>query len=155
MICCIICTMTSYDTGSTLNIYHRDYVYGTSYKNGSGVNQDIKISMYIPGGTIIITTRYKHLHTVVAYKDKMEPYLKELQAEGLWKQEERIVFPKYYMEDDGIVWRYTVLWWKTLIRVLFYILIYFCMEIYCSVIKFLNIRFVLYFNLFYHFPDDV
>ena len=68
------------------------------------------INYIFSGGTIIITTRFKYLHTVDAYRDKLEPYMKDLELRGMWRQEERRVFSKYYMEDQGIVWRYTVLW---------------------------------------------
>ena len=65
--------------------------------------------MFILDGIIVITTRFKYLETVEAYKDKLEPYMIQLEEEGKWKMISRSVFPKYYRQDEGILWLFKAL----------------------------------------------
>ena len=64
--------------------------------------------VYFPGGTISIVTREEHLHTVEQYIDKLEPLMKKLEDEGKWKQVKREIFKGFFLDKDGILWKYQV-----------------------------------------------
>ena len=63
---------------------------------------------YITGGTISIVTREEHLHTVEEYIDKLEPLMQKLENEGKWKQLKREIFKGFFLDKDGILWKYQV-----------------------------------------------
>ena len=60
------------------------------------------------GGTISIVTRAEHLQTVEEYRDKLEPLMLQLEREGKWKQIKRDIFKGFFLDKDGIVWKYKV-----------------------------------------------
>ena len=60
------------------------------------------------GGTISIVTREEHLHTVDDYKDKLEPLMQQLEKEGKWKQIKRDIFKGFFLDKEGILWKYQV-----------------------------------------------
>lgn len=61
-----------------------------------------------PGGTISIVTREEHLHTVEQYIDKLEPLMQKLENEGKWKQLKREIFKGFFLDKDGILWKFQV-----------------------------------------------
>lgn len=61
-----------------------------------------------PGGIIVIVTREQHLQTVEMYKDKLEPLMEELEAQGRWKRLERKIFSGFFLDKDGVMWKYQV-----------------------------------------------
>ncbi|XP_060585644.1 methyltransferase-like protein 27 [Ruditapes philippinarum] len=62
-----------------------------------------------PGGRIVLVTREQHLYTVAEYKDRLEPLMDRLEAEGKWKKLERKIFKGFFLDKDGIMWKYQVL----------------------------------------------
>lgn len=61
-----------------------------------------------PGGRIVLVTREQHLHTVDEYKDRLEPLMDRLEAEGKWKRLTRKIFKGFFLDKDGIMWIYQV-----------------------------------------------
>ncbi|XP_078614383.1 methyltransferase-like protein 27 [Branchiostoma floridae x Branchiostoma japonicum] len=55
-----------------------------------------------PGGIICIIMRELFLHTLEAYKDKLEPAMARLQQEGLWERASRDVIPDFYPNKSGV-----------------------------------------------------
>ena len=53
-------------------------------------------------------TRAEHLKTVEEYRDKLEPLMLQLEREGKWKQIKRDIFQGFFLDKDGIVWKYKV-----------------------------------------------
>ena len=53
-------------------------------------------------------TRAEHLQTVEEYRDKLEPLMLQLEREGKWKQIKRDIFKGFFLDKDGIVWKYKV-----------------------------------------------
>jgi len=46
--------------------------------------------------------REEFLHTLEAYKDKLEPAMARLQQEGLWERVSRDVIPDFYPNKSGV-----------------------------------------------------
>lgn len=61
-----------------------------------------------PGGVIVLVTREQHLQTVDEYRDRLEPLMDRLEAEGKWKKLERRIFKGFFLDKDGIMWKYQV-----------------------------------------------
>ncbi|XP_078660412.1 methyltransferase-like protein 27 [Branchiostoma floridae x Branchiostoma belcheri] len=62
-----------------------------------------------PGGLICITMREEFLHTVEAYRGKLEPAMVALEDKGCWERMARDTVPKYCHDKDGVVFIYRVL----------------------------------------------
>ncbi|XP_035693281.1 uncharacterized protein LOC118427550 [Branchiostoma floridae] len=62
-----------------------------------------------PGGIICIIMREEFLHTLEAYKDKLEPAMARLEQEGLWERVSRDVFPDFYPNKTGVRFVFRVL----------------------------------------------
>ncbi|XP_019635807.1 PREDICTED: Williams-Beuren syndrome chromosomal region 27 protein-like [Branchiostoma belcheri] len=62
-----------------------------------------------PGGLICIAMREEFLHTVEAYRGKLEPAMVALENKGCWERIARDIVPKFYREKDGVVFIYRVL----------------------------------------------
>ena len=54
--------------------------------------------------------RAEHLTKVEQYKDKLEPLMDKLEKEGKWKKIERKIFQRFFLDKDGILWKYQVCW---------------------------------------------
>jgi len=61
-----------------------------------------------PGGLICIVMREEYLKDVTEYAGRLEPYMEELEAKGLWKRFSRTVVPKYSFNKNGVVFMYNV-----------------------------------------------
>ncbi|KAH3701852.1 demethylmenaquinone methyltransferase-like isoform X1 [Dreissena polymorpha] len=61
-----------------------------------------------PGGRIVIVTRAQHLETVEEYRDRLEPLMDRLEVEGKWQKLERKIFPGFFLDKEGILWKYQV-----------------------------------------------
>ena len=57
---------------------------------------------------IVLVTREQHLHSVEEYKGRLEPLMDQLEAEGKWKKIERTIFKGFFLDKDGIMWKYQV-----------------------------------------------
>ncbi|XP_045208679.2 uncharacterized protein LOC123560578 [Mercenaria mercenaria] len=66
------------------------------------------IRLVKPGGYIALCTRHVLVQNSEIYKF-LEPLMDKLEAEGKWKKESREIWPRFYMDKDGIVWCYKVL----------------------------------------------
>ncbi|KAK0054666.1 methyltransferase-like protein 27 [Biomphalaria pfeifferi] len=73
----------------------------------SGLDELIRVVR--PGGLAVIVMREKYLTSVVEYKDRLEPRMKELELEGKWSSVMRRVVPKYSFENNGVVFVFRVL----------------------------------------------
>ncbi|XP_035674639.1 methyltransferase-like protein 27 [Branchiostoma floridae] len=62
-----------------------------------------------PGGLICIAMREEFLHTVEAYRDKLEPAMVTLEEKGSWEQVARDIVPNFYRELNGVIFIYRVL----------------------------------------------
>ncbi|XP_050724470.1 uncharacterized protein LOC127002502 isoform X16 [Eriocheir sinensis] len=60
------------------------------------------------GGFVIIVMRHEHLQTVPSYKDKLEPYMDQLEADGKWKKVERRTVPNYFCDKEGLVFVFRI-----------------------------------------------
>ncbi|XP_052254947.1 uncharacterized protein LOC127860718 isoform X2 [Dreissena polymorpha] len=60
------------------------------------------------GGRIVIVTRAQHLETVEEYRDRLEPLMDRLEVEGKWQKLERKIFPGFFLDKEGILWKYQV-----------------------------------------------
>ncbi|KAK8379963.1 hypothetical protein O3P69_019780 [Scylla paramamosain] len=58
------------------------------------------------GGLISIVMRKNFLEIVEAYKDKLEPYMEQLEERGVWQKVERRVVPNYYFNNEGVIFTY-------------------------------------------------
>ncbi|XP_060558746.1 ubiquinone biosynthesis O-methyltransferase-like [Ruditapes philippinarum] len=66
------------------------------------------IRLVKPGGYITLSTRHSLIQEAEAYKD-LEPLMNRLEADGKWKKESREIWPRFYLDKDGIVWCFKVL----------------------------------------------
>ncbi|XP_050724463.1 demethylmenaquinone methyltransferase-like isoform X1 [Eriocheir sinensis] len=80
----------------------------------SGLDDLVRVAKN--GGFVIIVMRHEHLQTVPSYKDKLEPYMDQLEADGKWKKVGstvarlsysehsiyRFLTPNYCQETSGI-----------------------------------------------------
>lgn len=60
------------------------------------------------GGLVIIVMREEYLNTVEEYKDRLEPFMRELEQAGRWKPVSRTVVPRYSFENNGVVYIFKV-----------------------------------------------
>ncbi|XP_050724400.1 uncharacterized protein LOC127002462 isoform X4 [Eriocheir sinensis] len=60
------------------------------------------------GGFVIIVMRHEFLQTVPSYKDKLEPYMDQLEADGKWKKVERRIVPNYFCDKEGLVFVFRI-----------------------------------------------
>jgi len=60
------------------------------------------------GGHIVIVTRAAHVTNVEQYRDKLEPLMDKLEREGKWKKVERTIFKGFFLDKEGILWKYQV-----------------------------------------------
>ena len=61
------------------------------------------------GGVVVIVMREVYLQEVEEYKDRLEPKMAAMEAEGLWHRLERTVVPKYSFNNNGVVFVFEVL----------------------------------------------
>ncbi|XP_050708786.1 uncharacterized protein LOC126993667 isoform X2 [Eriocheir sinensis] len=61
------------------------------------------------GGLVVIVMRLEFLESVAAYRDKLEPYMDQLEEEGKWRKTERRVVANYFFDKEGIVYTYRVI----------------------------------------------
>jgi len=73
----------------------------------TGIDEMIRIVK--PGGTVFIVMREEYLSYVKDYVNKLEPYMDELAAKGLWKQLGRDVVENYSFNKNGVVFTYQIL----------------------------------------------
>ncbi|XP_050724524.1 uncharacterized protein LOC127002512 isoform X1 [Eriocheir sinensis] len=87
---------------------------GEGHISHSGLDDVVRVAKN--GGFVIIVMRHEHLQTVPSYKDKLEPYMDQLEADGKWKKVGstvarlsysehsiyRFLTPNYCQETSGI-----------------------------------------------------
>ncbi|KAJ8317688.1 hypothetical protein KUTeg_005592 [Tegillarca granosa] len=61
-----------------------------------------------PGGIIVIAMREEYLENVESYKDKLEPLMKKMEENGLWKKIDRYVMEEYAFSKTGVIFVYMV-----------------------------------------------
>ncbi|KAK2163804.1 hypothetical protein LSH36_74g12007 [Paralvinella palmiformis] len=61
------------------------------------------------GGLAIIVMKEGYLELVMEYKDRLEPFMEELEKSGQWKQLERTVVSNYSFGQNGLIFVYKVL----------------------------------------------
>ncbi|KAK3873955.1 hypothetical protein Pcinc_021068 [Petrolisthes cinctipes] len=79
---------------------------GHSHIPVSGVDDLVRVAK--PGGLVVIVMRLEFLTAVEEYRDKLEPYLDQLEQRGVWHKESRKIVPNYFFEKEGIVFSYRV-----------------------------------------------
>ena len=52
-----------------------------------------------------IVMREVFLYNVAEYKDKLEPYMHQMKADGKWESVEREVIPNYAFKKNGILFK--------------------------------------------------
>ncbi|XP_050724493.1 demethylmenaquinone methyltransferase-like isoform X12 [Eriocheir sinensis] len=72
----------------------------------SGLDDLVRVAKN--GGFVIIVMRHEHLQTVPSYKDKLEPYMDQLEADGKWKKVERRTVPNYFCDKEGLVFVFRI-----------------------------------------------
>ena len=50
----------------------------------------------------MITMREENLWLVPEYKDRLEPYMKQLEDGGMWIQLERTIIPEFFYHYNGV-----------------------------------------------------
>ncbi|XP_068202558.1 methyltransferase-like protein 27 [Palaemon carinicauda] len=71
-----------------------------------GIDDMIRITK--SGGFIIIVMRKEYLDYVEEYKDKLIPYIDEMEKQGKWTKVEVKTVPKYSFDKDGMIFTYKV-----------------------------------------------
>ena len=66
------------------------------------------IFLDISGGLIILLTREKVVLENPEYKDRLAPYIKQLEAEGKWTLLEMTVFPNFVRNVNGVKFAFRV-----------------------------------------------
>ncbi|KAL3836906.1 hypothetical protein ACJMK2_022312 [Sinanodonta woodiana] len=61
-----------------------------------------------PGGVICLVTREEHLRAVEEYRNRLEPLMQTLEEQGKWKRVCRQIFPGFFLDKEGILWKYKV-----------------------------------------------
>ncbi|XP_021375851.1 Williams-Beuren syndrome chromosomal region 27 protein-like isoform X1 [Mizuhopecten yessoensis] len=61
------------------------------------------------GGYVVIAMREEYLYNVPEYKDRLEPLMAKLEAQGKWVNVERRVVPNYAFKKNGLIFIYKVL----------------------------------------------
>ena len=56
----------------------------------------------------MIVTRSEHLQAVAEYRGRLEPLMDALEKEGKWKKVERTIFKGFFLDKEGILWKYKV-----------------------------------------------
>ena len=56
----------------------------------------------------MLVSRENDVVNIAEYKDRLEPLMKQLEDEGKWTMLERMVFPDYLPEVNGIVFVFKV-----------------------------------------------
>ncbi|XP_050724412.1 uncharacterized protein LOC127002471 isoform X7 [Eriocheir sinensis] len=72
----------------------------------SGLDDVVRVAKN--GGFVIIVMRHEFLQTVPSYKDKLEPYMDQLEADGKWKKVERRIVPNYLCGKEGLVFVFRI-----------------------------------------------
>ncbi|XP_050724488.1 demethylmenaquinone methyltransferase-like isoform X7 [Eriocheir sinensis] len=72
----------------------------------SGLDDLVRVAKN--GGFVIIVMRHEFLQTVPSYKDKLEPYMDQLEADGKWKKVERRIVPNYFCDKEGLVFVFRI-----------------------------------------------
>jgi len=71
---------------------------------------DEMIRIVKPGGLVCIVMREEYLQDVSEYAGKLEPYMKELEADKqMWQLVSRTIVPNYSFLKNGVVFMYKVL----------------------------------------------
>ncbi|XP_021375861.1 Williams-Beuren syndrome chromosomal region 27 protein-like isoform X2 [Mizuhopecten yessoensis] len=60
-------------------------------------------------GYVVIAMREEYLYNVPEYKDRLEPLMAKLEAQGKWVNVERRVVPNYAFKKNGLIFIYKVL----------------------------------------------
>jgi ubiquinone/menaquinone biosynthesis C-methylase UbiE len=71
-----------------------------------GLDEMIRLTK--SSGLVVIVMREEYLVTVEQYKDRLEPYMKQLEDENKWHRVLRDVVPRYSFNKNGIVYIYRV-----------------------------------------------
>ncbi|XP_050703993.1 demethylmenaquinone methyltransferase-like [Eriocheir sinensis] len=72
----------------------------------SGLDDLVRVAKN--GGFVIIVMRHEYLQTAPSYKDKLEPYMDQLEADGKWKKVERRTVPNYFCDKEGLVFVFRI-----------------------------------------------
>jgi len=59
---------------------------------------------------INVATRLAYVSNIDEYKDKLEPLMDKLEQQGKWKKVERRIFKRFFLDKEGILWKYRVCW---------------------------------------------
>lgn len=82
--------------------------FGEGHIPVKGIDDMIRAAK--PGGKVVIAMRRQYLDTVEMYRDRLEPHMARLEADGYWSKIARRVTPRYSLEkNDGIIYIYSVL----------------------------------------------
>ncbi|XP_041370523.1 demethylmenaquinone methyltransferase-like [Gigantopelta aegis] len=60
-----------------------------------------------PGGVLSIAMREEFVTSCAEYKDRLEPLMKKMESDGVWKMQ-RKVKPNYYLDKSGLVYRFVI-----------------------------------------------
>ena len=66
------------------------------------------LTVHFTGGLVVLLTRESDIYSHAEYKDHLEPYMKQLENQGLWTFCERRVFANYLPEINGILFVYKI-----------------------------------------------
>ncbi|KAK3772358.1 hypothetical protein RRG08_031382 [Elysia crispata] len=61
-----------------------------------------------PGGYIVNVLRQETVEEIEGFKDKLEPMMHQMEADGKWKLLSRVVFPDYLVDQGGVVFTHQV-----------------------------------------------
>ncbi|KAK3772423.1 hypothetical protein RRG08_031444 [Elysia crispata] len=61
-----------------------------------------------PGGYVINVVREETVTEIEGFKDKLEPMMQQMEADGKWKLLSRLVFPDYLVDKPGVVFTHQV-----------------------------------------------
>ena len=56
----------------------------------------------------MLVTRAGHLEELEEYRGRLEPLMDSLEKAGKWKKVERTIVQGFFMDFEGILWKYQV-----------------------------------------------
>ncbi|GFS13099.1 Williams-Beuren syndrome chromosomal region 27 protein [Elysia marginata] len=61
-----------------------------------------------PGGIIVNVVRQETVNEIEGFKDRLEPMMQQMEADGKWKLVSRVLFPDYLVDQGGVIFTHQV-----------------------------------------------
>ncbi|KAK3794459.1 hypothetical protein RRG08_013894 [Elysia crispata] len=101
-----VCTVGAFGPGAIPPGAFMEFIRVTKPGECKSFKKFIRVTQ--PGGYIINCMREEYLWTVPQYRDTLQPYLKDLEKQGLLKEIEWSVYPDHFNSRSGVRMLYRV-----------------------------------------------